>query len=268
MCLNPYRINYGSHSHIYAPCKKCFECRIAAAREWSFRIAKECRLYEKNCMITLTYNNESLPREDVAPWRPTLRRRDVQLFLKRLRKKIGKFRYFGCGEYGEKFSRPHMHIIIFGYDFPDKVFFCKDKKGSELYRSPLLESCWTAGFSSVCDVEFDTAKYVALYMQKPPDGQRQRPFTFMSLKPGIGADSVEEQALKSDKIYVNGQYIRNPKYFNIILERKGFYREVDDLKHRRIVRWLNKMPDYDEIYKKIKKIEKKFGKSLDENFMI
>ena len=49
-------------------------------------------------------------------------RKDVmQRFMKRLRMKIGvPVRYLLCGEYGEKRGRPHFHILLFGYAFPDR----------------------------------------------------------------------------------------------------------------------------------------------------
>jgi hypothetical protein len=48
-----------------------------------------------------------------------------------LRKKISplKIRFFHCGEYGDKTRRPHYHALIFGYGFPDKKLFKKQKSG-------------------------------------------------------------------------------------------------------------------------------------------
>lgn len=52
---------------------------------------------------------------------PYLRKRDVQLFLKRLRKYLDKYegqkiRYFVTGEYGPESFRPHFHILLYVYD--------------------------------------------------------------------------------------------------------------------------------------------------------
>ena len=57
--------------------------------------------------ITLTYNNENLPPGD------ELCKRDLQLFIKRLRKVNPGIRYFAIGEYGEEGKRPHYHAVIF-----------------------------------------------------------------------------------------------------------------------------------------------------------
>ena len=46
----------------------------------------------------------------------TLKRRDVQLFMKRLRdkqpKSCAKIKYYCAGEYGGRTRRPHYHLIL------------------------------------------------------------------------------------------------------------------------------------------------------------
>lgn len=214
MCLNPVFVKKQWH---YVPCGKCVECAVQKSNEWAFRIALEARLYERNCMITLTYNEDNLPPGG------SLIVRDYQLFLKRLRKKIGYniVRYFLCGEYGDLHGRPHFHIILFNYDFNDKYWFCRDNKGTDLYRSPLLEKLWDKGFSSVGEVTYDTAKYCAIYMQKKPTDGRLKPFIRMSKKPSIGYGAINTDMLISDKIYFVGKYIKIPRYFLNVLEREN-----------------------------------------------
>lgn len=65
------------------------------------------------------YRKLSLPKE-MYGCIPYLSRRDLQLFLKRLRKNISKIfsdnaqiRYFACGEYGPVHFRPHFHLLFF-----------------------------------------------------------------------------------------------------------------------------------------------------------
>ena len=76
------------------PCGKCIECRRAQVNEWAIRCLCESSLHKKNCVLTLTYNDENLP--------PQLVKRDYQNFLKSLRQEVGQIRYFLSGEYGEK----------------------------------------------------------------------------------------------------------------------------------------------------------------------
>lgn len=49
---------------------------------------------------------------------PYLRKQDLQLFLKRLRKYLPDYeiRYFACGEYGPDKFRPHYHLLLYVND--------------------------------------------------------------------------------------------------------------------------------------------------------
>ena len=91
---------------LHVPCGQCVGCRLKRSREWALRCVHEASLYSRNSFITLTYNNENLPNP------PSLRVRDFQLFVKRLRKKFDgidevidadglvskPIRFFQCGE--------------------------------------------------------------------------------------------------------------------------------------------------------------------------
>lgn len=196
------------------PCGKCVECERLKSIEWSYRIMNECSLYKDNCFITLTYRNNPIE----------LNLRDYQLFLKRLRKKIGKFRYFLCGEYGSKKRRPHYHLIVFGWKPQDLEYFFTDNSGCIIYQSKFLEQIWSLGFVSVGELTLQSAKYVAKYMQKQVDyGYLRKPFIRMSLKPGIGANFIKNnlQLLNTDKIYVQGNYIKLPRYYLKVASQQG-----------------------------------------------
>lgn len=182
------------------PCGGCIGCRMDRARQWGVRVAHEASLHEQSSFVTLTYNPENLP-DDLS-----LSMRVSQLFIKRLRKAIAptKLRFFGCGEYGPQTWRPHYHYIIFGYGFPDKVPWRIAPTGQQIYRSPLLESVWTAGHSEIGSVTRESGQYVAKYCLKKITGapseehyKRVHPVTgevfsvkpefgCMSTKPGIG----------------------------------------------------------------------------------
>jgi hypothetical protein len=65
--------------------------------------------------ITLTYDNKYIPISNKGYM--NLDKRDIQLFMKRLRKSnTEQIKYFICGEYGGKTNRPHYHMIIFNSD--------------------------------------------------------------------------------------------------------------------------------------------------------
>lgn len=105
---------------ILAPCGKCFICRRKRISEWYLRLTAEYNLnYADTDMLfmTLTYDPEYM--ED-----PSLNYTDIQLFLKRLRKRYSndKLKYIVVGEYGMKSLRKHWHIIIFGFKKLEKDF--------------------------------------------------------------------------------------------------------------------------------------------------
>jgi len=101
------------------PCRQCIGCRLEYSRQWAIRCLHEASLYDENCYITLTYDDQKLPESyDI---KNGLDLSHFQLFMKRLRKKYGaKIRFFHCGEYGEDRGRPHFHACIFNHDFQDK----------------------------------------------------------------------------------------------------------------------------------------------------
>lgn len=199
------------------PCGQCIGCRIAKSRQWAVRCIHEASLHKDNCFVTLTYNEAAVP-DSVSV-------RDVQLFMKRLREKTGaKIRFFCVGEYGEKFSRPHYHLLLFGFDFADKYYWCGKGK-SRQYRSPLLESLWTVGFSTVGTVTSASASYVAQYCTKIVTGKKRkehygdrRPeFLIMSRRPGIGFGWLEQHGnVLYDRDFVvvdGGKRVPVPRYY-------------------------------------------------------
>lgn len=178
------------------PCGRCIGCRLERSRQWAIRCVHEASLHKDNCFITLTYNDENLPADR------GLHYEHFQLFMKRFRKAIApaKIRFYMCGEYGEDLGRPHFHACIFGFDFPDRKLWRKSGAKSNLYRSAMLEQLWTFGYSSVGDVNFESAAYVARYIMKKISGEaaeshytRFRPFNRGDIRPprGIHKDELE-----------------------------------------------------------------------------
>lgn len=60
-------------------CGKCEICQIEHSKEWTTKGYCESQMWEHKCFITLTYNNENLPKDR------KLRRSDIQKFWKDLR---------------------------------------------------------------------------------------------------------------------------------------------------------------------------------------
>ncbi|MEO5351405.1 MAG: hypothetical protein H7836_17450 [Magnetococcus sp. YQC-3] len=234
------------------PCGQCVGCRLERSRQWAIRVMHEASQHEHNCFITLTYNDDNLPANG------SLNYRHFQNFMKRLRKYYVEFtvRFYMCGEYGENFARPHYHACIFGIMFDDLEQIGTSPAGSPIYRSAILEKLWPFGYSSVGEVTFESAAYVARYVMKKQTGQAAKAhyrdvdlstgeiidkvpeFNRMSLKPGIGAKWYEKfkgDVFPHDRVVINGVECKPPKYYDRLLkkdsplefERIQFERELD-----------------------------------------
>jgi len=183
----------------------------------------EASLYESNCFITLTYDDEHLP------WANSLNVRDFQLFLKRLRKKYShqKIRFYHCGEYGERHGRPHYHALLFGFDFPDKIHLGIRNK-LPVWRSPSLEKLWNKGRSEIGSLTFDSAAYVARYILKKhvdPHNNvhelREPEHVTMSRRPGIGKpwlDKYQSEVYPRDSVITRGMPTKPPRYYDLQFE--------------------------------------------------
>lgn len=259
---------------IEVPCGQCILCKIDKARQWAVRIQDEARLYDNNVFLTLTYDDEHLPKN------ATLDKRDFQLFIKRLRKHLEphKIRFFHCGEYGSNDSskrhhlqqygisplgRPHYHAILFNIDFPDKQYL-KEKDGFAYYYSPLIESIWRKGFNVIGQVSFDSANYVAGYITKKRKGDNfkdyykrvnietgeivdiEPEYSTMSRRPGIGSEHYEKykgDMYPKDFTTVNGQEVSIPRYYDRKLELDDDYLYEMIKEKRREHAYLNKNKD-------------------------
>lgn len=157
-CINPIHID-----DKYFPCGKCMPCRIKRVSEWQLRLCMELKSWKYASFVTLTYNNESLPK--TVQGVPTLVKSDLQKFIKRLRKNLKrKIKYFACGEYGETNKRPHYHLIIYGVDALNK----KDRQAIvdcwKFCDSQLFE--WRKLHNAIDIANEANIRYVAGYVQK------------------------------------------------------------------------------------------------------
>lgn len=228
--LKLYRKVNGRQSNDFiqtVPCGQCIGCRLERSRQWAMRCVHESQMHKDNCFLTLTYNDDNLPASG------TLVKSHMTLFIKRLRFAIEpiKIRYFQCGEYGKQTQRPHYHMILFGYDFPDKKLHSKTDC-NYLYTSETLEKLWGMGHCLIGSVTFDSAAYVARYCVDKLTGQRGveeyddtgriPPFVTMSRRPGIGKNWYERyktDVFPSDEVVVSGgKTCKPPKYYDRLLE--------------------------------------------------
>jgi len=225
------------------PCGKCVGCRERKAREWALRCLHEAQMHKHNSFITLTYSPEALPNDG------GLRIGDFQRFSKRLRKRVGRFRFYHCGEYGSRNLRPHYHALLFGIDFHQDRVLVQESPYSR-YRSATLESVWGLGRCDIGNITYESAAYCARYVHKADVSRYGRPgarvegvvdqdtddpryarvdpvtgeswqvrpeYSTMSRRPGIGSAWVEKyhaDVYPSDEVVHNGRKFPVPRFYD------------------------------------------------------
>lgn len=131
------------------PCGKCAYCLTNRRSSWMFRVAQEMKNQEyPGYFITLTYDEKHVRR--TASGRLSLRFRDVQLFLKRVRKAKYYCKYICVGEYGSNTKRPHYHMLL----WTD----CPVEK---------IESFWKMGSIHFGKITMASAMYTLKYIIQP-----------------------------------------------------------------------------------------------------
>ncbi|UDN67724.1 replication initiator protein [robinz microvirus RP_103] len=224
------------------PCGRCVGCRMEKARQWGLRCLHEKKMWDHNHFVTLTYNDDNLPPGG------SVCLRDVQLFMKRLRKAKGSsksnpLRFFLGAEYGDENRRPHYHALMFNLRIDDRLFYTNNKRGEPLYQSKEMSDLWGLGYVTLGEVTFDSAVYCAKYAMKKLNisehssdearfafkaryevydeyGEvfvRSPEFAVMSRRPGIGAGYHERygrEVLAHDNVVVNGKPCRPPRFYD------------------------------------------------------
>lgn len=244
-----------TNDFIYVPCQNCVGCRMDYAKVWANRCCLEALDYTHNYFITLTYDSQSIPysSDGVA----TLFKRDLQLFLKRLRKHFKKYynhdgiRFFACGEYGseEYTQRPHYHIILFNCPIPDLTPFYSNFNGDMVYTSQLIFDLWQRkGFVVIGDCDWRSCAYVGRYVMKKHKGKDKDwyfnnglmpEFCTMSRKPGIGYkyyDKHKRDIYDFDSITIatkdGHKSFKPPRYFDNLFALES-PEQLELLKERR-----------------------------------
>lgn len=215
------------------PCGQCMGCKLEKARQWAVRLMHEKKMHESSVFLTLTYDDAHVPKGY------TLVKRDLQLFLKRLRKIKGSgLKFFACGEYGETTLRPHYHVILFGTHFPDMKLF-KKSGNYPLYASAELDGIWMNGFCTIGQVDFHSCAYVSGYVTKKITGEKAEAhyrgrlpeFCVMSRGGRVGKglsygyfEKFGDDAYKHDNVIVNGHESPLPRYYDKHYEIVDFKR--------------------------------------------
>lgn len=158
------------------PCGKCAFCIKKAIDAWCMRLRHEMEVSSSAFFITLTYNDEHLPPGE------ELRKRDLQDFIRRLRKVNKGIRYFAVGEYGTEKGRPHYHAVIFNLlDLNLITDTWVDRDGHPLGH--IVGDRCTMG----------RIRYMVAYMALPQaENGKAKAFRVMSRRPGIGSAYIDK----------------------------------------------------------------------------
>lgn len=228
------------------PCGQCIGCRIDKSREWANRMLLELPYSDNAYFVTLTYDDEHLPMSEYHDIlglagevcdAATLRKKDFQLFMKRLRKRFGEgIRYYAAGEYGSKTFRPHYHAIIYNLPLQDLKLYKVSPRGDKYYNSEELQKVWPFGYVVVADVTWETCAYTARYVTKKLTGKQayfydyfnvEPEFSLMSRRPGLGKEWYNEHGAEAYKSYIitvstqNGmKQFKPPHYYDTLYDQE------------------------------------------------
>lgn len=243
--FNP-ELFYGSP--LTLPCGQCIGCRLERSRHVATRAMHELSLKNNiGAFLTLTYSPKNIPKNN------SLDPEIMPLFFRRLKRHVHpkKISYMYCGEYGDKFDRPHYHALVFNHDFQlslnkgvqntfwsptssndDDKLYLEPVSHHELgssYESPELNSLWKLGHASVGTLTYESAAYVARYCLKKVNGHsknshyKDRIPEFMHYsQPGIGKGWIQkyyDQVAAHGDIIVNGRRQNIPRYYLKQLEK-------------------------------------------------
>lgn len=221
-CLSPITIKVKGKGHLPVPCGRCAACLQNRRNSWSFRLEQELKVSTSAHFVTLTYTDDKLYFNEYG--NPSVNKRDVQLFIKRLRKLSDeKLRYYAVAEYGSKTHRPHYHIILFNlsHDFDS--------------ANLLLTNAWGNGQIQVGSVTPASIAYVTKYVfQKGKNWEGEdKVFSLMSRKPGIGSNYLdthtkwhEEDPTRFYSVKEGGQKVSLPRFY-----RDKIYSQQDKETH-------------------------------------
>ena len=247
------------------PCGRCRGCRYDKAKDWAIRCKHEALHHERNSFLTLTYDPDKRDRQN--PF--TLQPKHMKKFIQDLRNhcRPGKVRYLYCGEYGKDGPghHPHYHMVLFGEDFYEDRVEAREV-GNGLFKSETLQRLWPFGFSTIGDVTFDSAAYVAQYCTKKVSGAGAEKhyecihpetgeilpllpeYARMSRRPGIGEAFVKSNfsdVYDYDEVIVNEKPLLPPRYYDKVLEKEKpkWFRQVKRKRIEKMAYWAEAMED-------------------------
>lgn len=213
-----------TESHTPVRCGKCEGCTNHIITSWSFRLSSEAKRSIYVDFVTLTYDAKYVPLTNQNTH--TLEKRDIQLFIKRLRKRNnGKIKYFAVGEYGTTSKRPHYHLICFGVSDAANYHLSWTRDGEPIGNVHIGKNVTDGAIPY-------TLKYISKKGQVPAfeNDTRLPEFRLMSnrlglcyLTPQIEKWHIEDFPNRQYVITSTGHKIAMPRFYKEILIKKYKY---------------------------------------------
>jgi hypothetical protein len=202
MCLNPGILPNG----VKTGCQECWQCQSVIINDWLGRIKSETNVADWFIRLDLTYRPNADGTDPGSA--KVLRYRDVQNYLKRIRKAGYKVRYLVAGEYGSGKGRAHWHMLMWGHGpNPYESFPAETEKTDDLRY-------WQNGFVYLIHPQTDQRiKYVIKYAMKDHQakyGTMTEPLR-MSTQPIIGRKFIRELAQR----YVDNHLVPQDNRYEI-----------------------------------------------------
>jgi len=175
-CHHPFYTKDRIGNYIPHPCGRCPYCKKRRVNSWVFRLLEEEKSSSSSYFITLTYDNNHIPRTKngyntlLRTYETTNKKgKKVKLpytksfsgFMKRLRKyEKNTLKYYACGEYGTKNLRPHYHAIIFNLQDIENVRKAWQAENPQTGKKEQI------GTIHIGTVTGDSIAYTAKYIDK------------------------------------------------------------------------------------------------------
>lgn len=261
----------------FVGCGSCLECRVADRKSAAVRLHHESRYWKTASFVTLTYNDENFPVngsvnvEDPAQFVKSLRAQICRDFGKcRVRKNCRglcpKIKTFGCAEYGPKLSRPHYHLVIFGFQFDDLSHpkECSNEWSNKkwyTYRSKKCADLWKKGFVEIGNLEPAAAEYVCGYTTKKIKGEKKEAWYgkkksegVVCRSKGIGLRYVEQYSdflLRNGMVSFRKSNLALPRYY------KKRLKKLDEKRYLSAVKLWTKEKSVASLYKTLSPLRAK-----------
>lgn len=253
MCASPMSVprpgGNGARDRVTVPCGVCGSCLSNRRNEWSFRIQQEWKYAKSAWFITFTYSDRELPlvdpdtgefkrmkevdiNEDTTRLFPSLWGQDIKLLNKKIRHeqekikekrslvkaipksfKNWRYRYYLVGEYSPVKLRPHYHGLMFNL-YPEVLEKIPGKWGKGFIHVGQLNGA---------SIHYTTKYFITNKSESVKDllksQGREKEFTYMSKRPGIGYDYLKYQGLndKREKSFrvlnASGMWQKMPRFY-------------------------------------------------------